>query len=140
MHGLPVTDVVAAVVLRDGYHLIAQRPLTKQHGGCWEFPGGKVEPGEGLEEALARELDEELGATLAFAGATLWVHDSETLRPGAPGALRIHFIEAALTGEPRCLEHLALAWVRLEHLTHRAMAQADAACVDHLLRLATHHS
>ena len=140
MAGPRVIDVVAAVVMRDGYHLIAQRPLSKQHGGCWEFPGGKVEPGESLEAALARELDEELGAILARAGATLWVHGSRSMREAIPHTLRIHFIEAELVGEPRCLEHIALAWVRLEHMANRGFADADAGCVDQLLRSAADHS
>ncbi|MBO38749.1 MAG: 8-oxo-dGTP diphosphatase MutT, partial [Rhodospirillaceae bacterium] len=58
----PITLVVAvALVDVDGRVLIAQRPDKKQMGGLWEFPGGKVEIGELPEEALIRELDEELG-------------------------------------------------------------------------------
>ncbi len=54
--------VVAAVIHDDvGQILIAQRPLHKHQGGLWEFPGGKIEPGESAEDALARELEEELG-------------------------------------------------------------------------------
>jgi 8-oxo-dGTP diphosphatase len=54
-------DVVAAVIWRDGRFLAARRPEGKPQARFWEFPGGKVEPGESLERALARELDEELG-------------------------------------------------------------------------------
>ena len=54
--------VVAAVILRpDGAFLLAQRPCGKVYEGYWEFPGGKIEPGELPAEALARELSEELG-------------------------------------------------------------------------------
>src|SRR5512134_787267 len=54
--------VAAAVILRsDGRCLLAQRPLGKPYAGYWEFPGGKLEPGEAPEHALARELYEELG-------------------------------------------------------------------------------
>lgn len=55
--------VVAAALRRSGDHavLMQQRPAGTQHAGLWEFPGGKVEPGEGLRAALARELNEELG-------------------------------------------------------------------------------
>lgn len=58
----PITEVVAAVLTQsDGRVLLAQRPPGKPYAGYWEFPGGKVEPGESLEAALARELQEELG-------------------------------------------------------------------------------
>ncbi|GAB4125465.1 MAG: (deoxy)nucleoside triphosphate pyrophosphohydrolase [Rhodothalassiaceae bacterium] len=60
--GLPVVHVVAAALIdRDGRVLMAQRPAGKPMAGLWEFPGGKVEPGEIPEAALARELYEELG-------------------------------------------------------------------------------
>ena len=52
--------VVGAVVLKDGLVFMAQRPMHKERGGLWEFPGGKVDPGETDQEALARELQEEL--------------------------------------------------------------------------------
>lgn len=53
--------VAAAMYDAEGKWLMHRRPLTKQHGGLWEFPGGKVEPGESPREALVRELAEELG-------------------------------------------------------------------------------
>jgi 8-oxo-dGTP diphosphatase len=55
--------VAAAVIRREGKILIAQRPLDKHQGGLWEFPGGKVEEGEPVQQALVRELEEELGIT-----------------------------------------------------------------------------
>lgn len=55
--------VAAALVNGDGQVLLAQRPEGKSLAGLWEFPGGKLEPGESPEAALARELDEELGIT-----------------------------------------------------------------------------
>ncbi len=57
----PPIDVVAGVVRRDGLFLIAQRLADDTLGGYWEFPGGKVDPGEELRDALRRELMEELG-------------------------------------------------------------------------------
>lgn len=66
MSPAPVTEVVAAVLTQsDGRVLLAQRPPGKVFAGHWEFPGGKVEPGETLESALARELHEELGIVVA---------------------------------------------------------------------------
>ncbi len=61
-----ITEVVAAVLTQpDGRVLLAQRPQGKPYAGYWEFPGGKVEPGEALEAALARELNEELGIAIS---------------------------------------------------------------------------
>src|SRR5438552_3415521 len=54
-------DVVVGILLRDESFLVAQRPLDKAYSGYWEFPGGKLEPNELAEQALARELEEELG-------------------------------------------------------------------------------
>ena len=66
MSPAPVTEVVAAVLTQpDGRVLLAQRPRGKVFAGYWEFPGGKVEPGESLEAALARELHEELGIVIS---------------------------------------------------------------------------
>ena len=64
---IPHYEVTAAVIWRaDGRLLIAQRPLDGLLGGLWEFPGGKQEPGETLPEALRREIDEELGISIAI--------------------------------------------------------------------------
>jgi 8-oxo-dGTP diphosphatase len=64
-------DVAAAVIARRGTVLVCQRAAGDPHAGKWEFPGGKVEPGEGLQRGLRRELEEELGID-AEIGAVLW--------------------------------------------------------------------
>ncbi len=72
MSPTPITEVAAAVLTQpDGRVLLAQRPSGKPYAGYWEFPGGKVEPGESLETALARELHEELG--IVVTRACRWV-------------------------------------------------------------------
>ncbi|MBU4240664.1 MAG: NUDIX domain-containing protein, partial [Actinobacteria bacterium] len=53
-------QVTAAIIERDGVVLIARRPPSGRHPGSWEFPGGKVEPGESPRECLAREMEEEV--------------------------------------------------------------------------------
>jgi len=64
----PITEVAAAVLTQpDGRVLLARRPAGKAYAGYWEFPGGKVEPGESLDAALARELHEELGIVVTRA-------------------------------------------------------------------------
>jgi 8-oxo-dGTP diphosphatase len=95
--------VVAAVLERDGKILIAQRAHPPELRGQWEFPGGKVEPGEALDVALARELEEEFGVVVRV-GFEISHFQSDTLE--------IVFLNATLiSGEPQALEHLALRWV-----------------------------
>lgn len=64
----PWTEVAAGILLRgDGAMLLSSRPVGKPYAGYWEFPGGKIEAGESVEQALRRELQEELGITIASA-------------------------------------------------------------------------
>ena len=68
----PLTQVAVGILQRaDGQVLFAQRPAGKPYAGYWEFPGGKIEPGESAPAALARELDEELGVRVT--AATPWL-------------------------------------------------------------------
>ena len=109
--------LVVAAMIRDraGRVLLQQRPPGKAHAGLWEFPGGKVEPGESPRESLVRELEEELGLTLE--GETLapvGFAESEGLSGGANGdrAILILLYEvAAWQGEPEAREGGAFAWV-----------------------------
>lgn len=69
-------QVTAAVIIKDGLVLITERPEGGRHPGAWEFPGGKVEPGETPEECIARELGEELGVTVAVGERLAVFHHS----------------------------------------------------------------
>lgn len=100
-------EVVAAVIFDGGKFLICQRPADKARGLLWEFAGGKVEPGEGKEEALVRECREELGVTL------------KGLKPFAEVVHRYPDVVIRLTaftaeiglGEPQLFEHAAMKWI-----------------------------
>ncbi|HXZ55048.1 MAG TPA: Nudix family hydrolase [Burkholderiales bacterium] len=104
-------DVAVAVLLRpDGRVLLARRPASKVYAGYWEFPGGKVEPGEPVADALSREIREELGVTIERAYP--WITRVFTY-PHATVRLHFHRV-VAWRGEPRALEHEAIAWQRPE--------------------------
>lgn len=99
---------VAAAVIRgaDGRVLIARRSQDQHQGGLWEFPGGKVEPGESVEQALARELQEELDIRVKSARPLIQVqHDY----PDKQVLLDVWEV-SAFTGEPRGVEGQPLAW------------------------------
>jgi 8-oxo-dGTP diphosphatase len=123
--------LVAAVALVDidGRVLIAQRPPGKSMAGLWEFPGGKVDPGETLEACLVRELDEELGVA-ARVGALRWstTHDYPAKR------VELHFYDCAIEGEPRPLLGQELRWVSASELAILPLPEADAGLVAVLTR------
>jgi 8-oxo-dGTP diphosphatase len=102
-----MVEVAAAVLQRaDGAFLLAQRPAGKVYAGYWEFPGGKVEPGEPLAAALARELHEELGVDIE--AAYPWITRVFTY-PHA--TVRLNFFRVTRwRGEPHPREDQAIAW------------------------------
>lgn len=90
----------------------------------WEFPGGKLEPGEDDAAAARRELHEELGVEVTSVGRELLAaHDA-----GSP--YLIAFVEVTIKGEPACLEHSALAWATVEELQTYALAPSDRRFVE----------
>lgn len=116
--------VVAAVIQRGDTLLVCQRPHHKRHGGLWEFPGGKCEPGEPDVDAIARELAEELGVQVASVGAELFAMADE----GSPYV--IAFLPVAIAGEPTCLEHAALMWDAPARLLQLPLAPSDRRFVE----------
>jgi 8-oxo-dGTP diphosphatase len=126
------TVLVAACALIDvdGRVLIAQRPEGKQLAGLWEFPGGKVEPGETPEEALVRELKEELDIEVAQACLAPFVFTSyayETFHLLMPLWLCRRW-----SGTVCAREHKALAWVKPARLSDYPMPPADEPLVAYL--------
>src|SRR5688572_33120048 len=102
-----VVEVAAGLIFRDGKLLITQRPADAHLGGLWEFPGGKREAGETLEQCLARELLEELAVKVSVGE----IFESVT-HAYPEKTVRLHFFVCKLVaGEPRPLGCAALKWV-----------------------------
>ncbi len=114
--------VVAAVIERDRTVLVTRRHDDAERGGLWEFPGGKVEPGEGEPDALCREIREELGCDVSV-GALLARHRHRY--PDLEVELAFYRCVLAGTGEPAPIGVAALAWAALGTLATYDFCEAD---------------
>jgi 8-oxo-dGTP diphosphatase len=122
----PVIIVVAAVARRRSRYLVCQRPPGKRHAGLWEFPGGKIQPGEAPAAAVRRELQEELGVTVRRVGARLG-------READPGsAFVIEYYAVTFVGPLAPTEHAAIAWATAAELAALPLAPSDRAFVTRL--------
>lgn len=127
--GGPLLIVVAAALVDgEGRVLVQQRPPGKPMAGLWEFPGGKVEPGELPEAALARELGEELGIAVDPTALVPAAFASEPL--GARHLLLLLYTLRHWGGQPRAEHATALAWVHPPALHALAMPPADRPLID----------
>ncbi|MEO5957712.1 MAG: (deoxy)nucleoside triphosphate pyrophosphohydrolase [Opitutaceae bacterium] len=119
----PLPVVCAVIVNEKGRTLLAQRPAQKHLGLKWEFPGGKVEPGESPEAAIVREVREELGCAIVIVRVLpRFKHDY--------GSLLIEMIPfvcalAPASTLPHPYEHTAIAWATTEELSAYDLAPAD---------------
>jgi 8-oxo-dGTP diphosphatase len=123
----PAQPVLAAVIRRGERYLLALRPASKRYGGLWEFPGGKVEPGESWLEAARRELKEELDVAVSGAGEPVY------RRKDPASSFEIVFVHVGVTGEPRALEHDEVRWVEPLAMAALELAPADRAFVEEWL-------
>ena len=113
-------EVVAAIIMRDGEVLATQRGYG-EHAGGWEFPGGKVEPGESPEAAIVREIREELGVVIAIDSlATVVDHEYETFHLHMRCFL-CHIVEGML----ELREHSAARWLAIDEIDSVAWLPAD---------------
>lgn len=115
--------VVCALIEHDNCLLLAQRPAHKHLPLKWEFPGGKVEPGEDAASAIIREIREELGCeVIVTRSLPVFTHDYKTVV-----IEMLPFVCALTPGTPfpRPLEHVALAWVKSTELLDYDLAAAD---------------
>ena len=124
-----MTVVVAAAIERDGCYLAARRTRPAWAAGRWEFPGGKVEPGEGDQQALAREIREELGVGI------------EVIRR-VPGEWPLHddlvlhlYVARVIEGDPQALDHHdQLRWVAPAEFDEIEWLESDREAVSTLAR------
>jgi len=117
-----IIDVAAGLVFQQGKLLITQRRPDDHLGGFWEFPGGKVEPGETFEHCLVRELREELGIEVSLGPE---IEEITHTYPEKTVRLRF-FLCRLIMGEARPIHCHALEWVSLEELDRYEFPAADA--------------
>jgi 8-oxo-dGTP diphosphatase len=127
--GAPVEVAVAIITRSDGSVLLAKRPEGKVYSGYWEFPGGKVESGEPVAEALSRELREELGIDVRRAYP--WI-TRVYIYPHA--TVRLHFYRVVeWNGTPQCKEHEAITWQHAAAITVSPLLPANSPVLRALL-------
>lgn len=123
-------EVVGAVIVREELILCALRSPDSSLPNVWEFPGGKIEPGESHEHALAREIEEELGCVVVV-GALI----TSTTHAYGPRTVVLHTYRCEIAaGEPIAHEHAQLRWVPFARLDTLDWAQADVPTVELLIR------
>lgn len=121
-------QVAAGLIVREGHYLIARRKIGTHLGGLWEFPGGKCEPGESLEDCLRRELREELGIDVSPP-----VH-FRTIRHDYPEkTVELHFFRCAISrGEALALDCEEIRWVVPDDMTDYEFPPADRPLIEAL--------
>ncbi|MBT5330952.1 MAG: 8-oxo-dGTP diphosphatase MutT [Porticoccaceae bacterium] len=124
-------EVAVAVIMREGNVLLARRPEGKKHAGLWEFPGGKFEIGESLQQALSREIKEELGIKVRSCQALMDIgHQYEDYSVMLRVALVTEF-----SGTERGLEGQEIAWVPLRELDDLQFPEANTPILQKLQSL-----
>lgn len=126
-HWIPV---VAGFLKKDGKILVGQRPESHSLAGQWEFPGGKIEPGETPEQALARELEEELGIEAKIGDLKLACTHSY----GEVGILILFFEVNFWKKEPKAIHHMMLEWIYPEELKDRNIPEANRKILDRIFQ------
>ena len=121
-------EVVAAVIKKGKLFYVVQRPFKGEVGGKWEFPGGKIEIGESKEQALARELKEELNIEVMINKSILTSdYEYNTFK------IRIHFYECKIkNGIPKLTEHINEKWLLKSQIQKIDLASADIAVLNYI--------
>lgn len=124
-----ITEVVAALIRDGDKFMICQRPAHKARGLLWEFVGGKLEPGETMEQALIRECREELAVTLSVGTVFMDVlHEYPDL------TVHLTLFNAAIAeGVPQKLEHNDIRWITADQIPDYAFCPADESILQKLM-------
>jgi len=112
--------VVAGFLKKGDKFLLVRRPLNKKRGGLWEFPGGKVEDGETLKEAIERELKEELGIETEAKNLVC-----KTIYKYPEGEIELSLLEVEFKEDPILKEALESKWVTIEESEKLELCPAD---------------
>lgn len=120
-HSSPIIQVAAGLIVREGHYLIARRKAGTHLGGLWEFPGGKRERGESLEDCLRRELREELGVDV-----TPPLHVRVIRHDYQEKTVELHFFRCTISrGEASALDCEEVRWVTPSELSDYEFPPAD---------------
>ena len=125
-----ITEVVAALIWREGTFMICQRPANKARGLLWEFVGGKTEPGETGEQALVRECMEELGITVSVQGVFCEVTH---VYPDLTVHLTLYHARIE-EGEPQKIEHNDIRWIAPSQTGDFEFCPADVEILERIKR------
>lgn len=119
-------EVVAAVIKKGDLFYVVQRPFKGEVGGKWEFPGGKIEPNESKEDALKREIKEELNLIINIDNFIMSSkHEYKSF------IINLHFfICSIIVGQPKLKEHIDQKWVTKEEILNIDLAEADLAVLN----------
>jgi len=123
--------VVAGFLKKEGRILVGQRPENHSLAGLWEFPGGKIELGESPEEALSRELSEELGIEAQIGELKLSVTHSYN----DVGIVILFYEVLYWKGEPKAKHHLMLEWIYPEELRERSIPDANKKVLEKIFKV-----
>jgi len=126
-----IMKATAALISSHGKILVAQRPPWKKFGLLWEFPGGKVEPGESLEESIIREIKEELCLDIRVCGL---FHSISQQEIGLEMDLHAYWCQIC-GGTLQLIEHVAFAWASLFELNGMNLTKADRLLIPFLQKL-----
>jgi 8-oxo-dGTP diphosphatase len=124
-------DVTAAVLIENGNVLIARRRPGASQAGLWEFPGGKVRPGESTADCLTREIREELGIEVVvgeFFGESVYAYEDQTIR-------LLAYRVRVVSGELSANDHAELAWVAMADLGRYRFCPADVPFTEKLQKM-----
>ncbi|HLB42615.1 MAG TPA: (deoxy)nucleoside triphosphate pyrophosphohydrolase [Gammaproteobacteria bacterium] len=119
-------NVIVGIIQNENKILVAQRPFAKPYGGDWEFPGGKIEVNETNEDALKRELHEELGIHTTI--AEYWFQHFHAY-PDKKVLLEVWRV-IAFVGEPQSKENQVLRWVTFPELLSLRVLEGNRAILD----------